>query len=120
MDAADAIDDAASWLNDFTIRLPPGPILGARWLLPRAAPPEDRSLLTGGGVADTLLELLELPIRWLGGWALNLVVPAKFKQERDDLQWNSKDINIFSNNNLNAIYLYRTHPKILRIIGYKR
>ena len=110
MDAADAIDDAASWLNDFTMRLPPGPILGARWLFPRAAPPEDRSLLTGGGVADTLLELFELPMRWFGGWALNLVVPAKFKQERDDLQWNSKDINIFSNNNLNAIYLYRTHP----------
>ena len=104
MDAADAIDDAASWLNDFTMRLPPGPILGARWLFPIPAPPEDRSLFTGGGVADTLMELLELPIRWLGGWALNLVVPAKFKQERDDLQWNSKNIeHLFSNTNSNVI-----------------
>ena len=27
--AADAIDDAASWLKDLTIRRPPGPIRGA-------------------------------------------------------------------------------------------
>ena len=53
--AADAIEDAASWLNDFTIRRPPGPIRGAFWKVLLPTPPEVSNLLTGGGVADTRL-----------------------------------------------------------------